>query len=1022
MKNFIQYCLNLFLAAILISVTISSHGQTLNTTGVGAINITGTGVTEQVDVNSPANDSEIVEDAHVHDIFPDKLDQMADYKYESVANDPTATRIYTLQNGLKVYLSVNKDEPRIQTYIAVKTGSRNDPAEVTGLAHYLEHMMFKGTSKLGSNNWEKEKALLDQISDLYELNRMTSDPEKKKTIYSEIDKLSYEASGFAIANEYDKMVSSLGAKGTNAYTWVDQTVYTNDIPSNELERWLALESERFSELVLRLFHTELEAVYEEFNMGQDNDSRKAFQAMFESLFPTHPYGTQTTIGEGEHLKNPSMVKIHEYWDQYYVPNNIAVCISGDIDYDKTIALIDKYFGGFKAKDVVQKTFPALSVISAPIVKEVWGPQAEWVSIGYRFSGANSKDEMMAKLVNSMLYNGQAGLMDLNLNQQQKVLSADAGITAMHDYSVHELYGEPREGQSLEEVKDLLIEQLEIIKRGEFDDDLILACITDMRLQQMRTFESNNGRASAFVDAYINDIAWGEYVNEIDELSAVTKDQLIAFVKKNYANNYVVVYKRTGDAKDVFKIEKPQITPVQVIRDVKSTFMQWFEAIPSQRIQPVFVDYTKDIQTTKLNRNIDLNYIANKTNGLFELNYIFDMGTDNSRDLGVAIELLPYLGTSKYSAAALQKEFFKLGLSFSVNSGTDRVYVSLSGLEENVEKGMPLFEHILSDVQADDQALSDLIDGILKSRSDAKLNKNSIFWSGMVNYAKYGASSSFKNVLSEKDLQHLKADDLVKWIHELTGYNHRVFYYGQKSFKEAAAMVNQYHKVPSTTKAIPAAKIFAEQNSGDNIVYFVDYDMVQVQLLMLAKDKQYDKSLAPSASLFNEYFGSGLSSIVFQELREKQALAYSAYANYSTPAKKEESFFVYGFIGTQNDKLPDAVRELGLLMNNMPQADEMFSSAKDAAMKKIETSRIVKAAIYWNYEQAKRRGLDSDIRKDIYDNVGKMSFSDLDNFFQQHVAGKKYVYLVMGDKDLVDMDLLKTLGSVRELTLEELFGY
>ncbi len=1021
MKKIIQHGLTLFILATSSLVSIFSYGQSTSNTST-ITNMSGAGVITTQDPGMHEAETILAEDTDVQDEEQIENIQPGDFKYESVADDPTAARIYTLQNGLKVYLSPNKDEPRIQTYIAVKTGSRNDPAEVTGLAHYLEHMMFKGTSKLGSSNWEKEKILLDQISDLYEQNRMTNDPEKKKSIYAEIDKLSYEASGYAIANEYDKMVSSLGAKGTNAYTWVDQTVYTNDIPSNELERWLALESERFSELVLRLFHTELEAVYEEFNMGQDNDGRKAFQSMFESLFPTHPYGTQTTIGEGEHLKNPSMVKIHEYWNQYYVPNNIAVCIAGDIDYDRTIALVDKYFGGFKSKNVVQKTFPALSVISAPIEKEVWGPEAEWISIAFRFAGANSHDEMMVQLVNRMLYNGQAGLMDLNLNQLQEVLSADAGITAMHDYSVHELYGEPREGQTLEEVKELLLEQLEMIRNGDFDGNLIQACITDMRLQQMRTFESNNGRADAFVDAYINDISWADYIHEIDELSKVTQEQLIDFVKKNYTNNYVVVYKRNGDPKDVFKIEKPEITPVQVIRDAKSTFMQLFDAIPSQRIQPVFVDYTKDIQSVKLNSNIDLNYIQNNTNGLFELDYIFDMGTDNSRELGIAIELLPYLGTSKYTAAALQKEFFKLGLSFSVNSGTDRVYVSLSGLEENVEQGIQLFEHILADAQSDDQALNDLIDGKLKSRSDAKLDKNSIFWSGMMNYAKYGSSSSFKNILSEKELQALKSSDLVKWIHELTSYNHRVFYYGQKSLKEATSIVTKYHAIPATVKAVPAAKIFAEQNSGENVVYFVNYDMVQVQLLMLAKDKQYDKALAPSASLFNEYFGSGLSSIIFQELREKQALAYSAFASYSTPAKKEESFFVYGFIGTQNDKLPDAVLELGILMNDMPQADAMFEGAKDAAMKKIETSRIVKAAIYWNYEQAKRRGLEYDIRKDIYDQVGKMTFSDLDNFFEQHIAGKKYVYLVMGNKDLVNTEELEKLGTLKVLTLEELFGY
>ncbi|HXH17750.1 MAG TPA: insulinase family protein, partial [Chitinophagales bacterium] len=280
-----------------------------------------------------------------------KPKEQTKYPYESVHNDPLNARIYTLKNGLKVYLTVNSREPRIQTYIAVRAGSKFDPKETTGLAHYLEHMMFKGTQDFGTLDWEKEKIMLDTISALYELHKNTADPEQKKKIYHRIDSISYEASKLAVPNEYDKMMTSLGAKGTNAYTWVEQTVYVNDIPSNELEKWLYLESNRFRTLVLRLFHTELETVYEEFNRAQDNDYRKSWDAVQNGLYPSHPYGTQTTLGEGEHLKNPSMVNIHRYFDRYYVPNNIAICLSGELDPDKTIALIDKYFGGWQPKEV-----------------------------------------------------------------------------------------------------------------------------------------------------------------------------------------------------------------------------------------------------------------------------------------------------------------------------------------------------------------------------------------------------------------------------------------------------------------------------------------------------------------------------------------------------------------------------------------------------------------------------------------------------------------------------------------------
>ena len=277
------------------------------------------------------------------------------YPYETVTNDENNVRVYTLKNGLKVYLAQNFDAPKIQTYIPVRTGSNNDPEDNTGLAHYLEHMMFKGTSKIGTSNWEKEKELLDEISELFELHKAENNPEKKKLIYKKIDEVSQKASKFAIANEYDKAISSLGATGTNAHTWFDETVYKNNIPSNELEKWLKIEKERFSELVLRLFHTELESVYEEFNRAQDNDARLVQYALMELLFPTHPNGQQTTLGKAEHLKNPSMKAIHKYFDEYYVPNNYAIVLVGDLEFDETIKLVDEYFGKFEYKELPART-------------------------------------------------------------------------------------------------------------------------------------------------------------------------------------------------------------------------------------------------------------------------------------------------------------------------------------------------------------------------------------------------------------------------------------------------------------------------------------------------------------------------------------------------------------------------------------------------------------------------------------------------------------------------------------------
>ena len=273
--------------------------------------------------------------------------QAKDYQYETVKGDMTRTRIYTLDNGLKVYLSVNNEKPRLQTFIAVRTGSKNDPAETTGLAHYLEHLMFKGTTHFGTTNAEAEAPLLEDIKARYERYRLLTDPDQRKQAYHEIDSVSQVAAQYFIPNEYDKLMAAIGAEGTNAFTSNDVTCYTEDIPSNEIENWAKIQSDRFQNMVIRGFHTELEAVYEEYNIYLTNDNDKVISALGKKLTPTHPYGTQTTIGTQEHLKNPSIVNIENYFRKWYVPNNVAICMAGDFDPDKTIAIIDQYFGSWK---------------------------------------------------------------------------------------------------------------------------------------------------------------------------------------------------------------------------------------------------------------------------------------------------------------------------------------------------------------------------------------------------------------------------------------------------------------------------------------------------------------------------------------------------------------------------------------------------------------------------------------------------------------------------------------------------
>lgn len=942
------------------------------------------------------------------------------YSYETFEDDPTGLRLYTLNNGLKVYLGQNEEEPKIQTLIAVRAGSTYDPADNTGLAHYLEHMVFKGTDEIGTTDYEKERVLIQQISDLYEEHKATKDSAMKREIYRKIDSISYEASKISIANEYDKMVSSLGAEGTNAFTSNEQTVYVNKIPSNELDKWLKIESERFSQLVLRLFHTELEAVFEEFNRGQDNDGRKQYMAVLEGLFPNHPYGTQSTIGIAEHLKNPSMEAINAYFDKYYVPNNMAVILVGDLDYEETIKKVDEAFGQYEKQEVNHPTFEPQEPITEPIKKEVKGPTAENIYVAFRTEGKGSEDEVMVTLIDYMLANSQAGLIDLNLNQQQKVQRASSFTNFDNDYGFHLLYGYPKKGQSLDEVRDLLLAQVEKIKQGDFEDWLIDAVVNDLRKSQIQQYENASSTAYAYLEAFIGFQDWPSRLEMLDKMKDITKEDVIAFAKAHYKNNYVEVHKLQGKDPDIAKVENPGITPIELNRDKESEWLKNFNKMETPPLKPQYVDYQEEIKTTETDSGLEFAHIENPNNDLFNLYMILDMGSDHDRQVSLAAGYLDYLGTDKYSPEELKQEFYKLGINYFVSSGPDRTYLGMSGLKENLEPGLKLLEHLWSNAIADQESYDKYVDQIMKDREDGKSQKGNILFNGLMNYGKYGEDSRLRNIYSEQELREMDPAMLVQKVKDLRDYQHRIFYYG-KDKDAAIAAVEEHHQVPDELKDYPEKREYIEQETGGN-VYFVDYDMVQSEMILLAKGEEFDAEEMAATRLFNTYFGSGLSSIVFQEIRESQSLAYSAFSAYQQAPEKGKSDYVMAYIGTQANKLPQAVDAMVEIMTDMPQAQEQFEQAKENTLKQIAADRVTKSNIFWTYEGLKKRGISEDNRQKMYNAIKDMTLDDLQAYFDENISGEDYNVMVIGNKEDVDMQALSKLGTVKELDIDYLFNY
>ncbi|MGO4876623.1 M16 family metallopeptidase [Pedobacter psychrotolerans] len=944
------------------------------------------------------------------------------YSYKYVTNDPTKSRFYTLKNGLTVVLSQNTKAPVIEFRLAVRAGSNTDPKNATGLAHYLEHMLFKGTDKYGTLNYAREKPLLNKIEALYEEYHETTDPVKRKEIYAEIDRVSGEASNYAIAGEYDKVMKSIGGKSSNAYTWYEETVYKEDFPSNAIDQFLALQAERFRNPVFRLFHTELEAVYEEKNRGLDDDDRKVDEQSFAKLFPTHNYGQQTTIGTIAHLKNPSLVEIRKYYNRYYVPNNMLLVFAGDFDSDELIKKIDRSFAYMKPEPL-EFYNPAPEKTRTKIEKiDVHGPSSPRVRISYRGGAQSTMESRMLSLISSILFNEKAGLGDINLNQQQKVQYAGGAYQQMKDYGVFQLFAQPKQGQTLDQARQLLLEQINLLKKGHFDESLIKATVANQKLNLLKESGENRSRVNAIVREFIlnRGINWDKTLNAPDAMSRITKKQVTDFANQFFKDNYVVTYKHQGADKAITKVEKPIITPINTNALATSEFAKALFAMSVKPILPEFLDYKKDLNFGK-EGIADVVTVQNKNNGIFSVTYRFDIGSWNLPLLTYAAQYLPFLNTEEYSAEEIKKQFYNIACNYNFSVGAETTYITISGLQENFAQAVSLVEQIFAGCKANEGALADLKNAILQDRENSKTDKDYIKV-GLESYALYGAKNPFNNNISNNEVKEITSAQLLSLLHNLTKYKHIIAYYGPETMAEFTSGISKLHHLPKAFIPKPAAKEYIPVPTDSNEVYFFDYDMVQAEVSWVRNTETYEPKLAPKIALFNSYFGDGMGSVVFQSIRESKGLAYSTEAFYLSANQKDRLNVMTAYVGSQADKMNEAVKSMNELLANLPEVNKSFEVSKSNTLNGLETNRITGERIISAYFSDLKRGLDHDSRIDLYEGVKQLNFADIKAFHKDHVAEKPYKYCIIASAKNVKTEDMQQFGKVSKLSLEQIFGY
>ena len=562
-----------------------------------------------------------------------------------------------------------------------------------------------------------------------------------------------------------------------------------------------------------------------------------------------------------------------------------------------------------------------------------------------------------------------------------------------------------------------------LRRGEFDNDLLPSVIANKKLNFYRGLDSNDNRASIMVDAFINDEKWEDVASKLERQSKLTKQDIVDFANKYLRDdNFICVYKQMGEDTTLKKIEKPAITPIPANREYESAFVKEIKNAQVPEIQPQFLDFKKDLTVGKTSRKLPLVYKQNTQDDLFNLVFRYEFGDEDDIRYSYAAQYLDYIGTDKKSVSAIKQTFYKLACNFSIAQGSKTLQISLNGLNENLPAALRLTEEILHHAKADKTSWNQFIDLIEKQQQDAKTNQMSNF-SYLWDYSTYGAYNPTRNAIKTADLRKMNPQELVNLLGGLNNIEHTVAYYGPYSEKQLNALLAKEHKTAKKLAAVPEGKEYKMEEIKQNEIYIAPYDAKNIYLRSYQNTgKKSDVKDGALISLFNEYYGGGMNTIVFQELRETRGLAYNAGAAYYTPVRKDEKDYFMRHIITQNDKMMDCIHVFDEITDNLPQNEASFNLAKQNLMKSIQSRRVTKAGVINAYFNAKLRGIDYDVTKLYYEQIPSLTLQDITNFEKQNIVGKPYRMVILGDEKNLDMKSLEKIAPIKRLSQEEIFGY
>ena len=939
---------------------------------------------------------------------------------------PLDVEVYTLENGLTVMLNEDRNETSVFGAVVIDGGGKRDPSDATGIAHYLEHVLFKGTSKMGTTNYAKEKVYLDSIEVLYDELSKKKNKKTRLNIQRHINNLSVKASEYAIPNEFTRLIEGMGGTGLNAGTGYDFIYYFNSFPSAQIEKWVDLYSHRFLDPVFRLFQSELETVYEEKNRAMDNPFRVFNETSRKYFFKNHPYGQQTILGSVEHLKTPSLSKMKEYYNKYYVPNNMHLLIAGDFDKGDVKKLIKAKFGKLKKGADVEQLDIAEDDFSGREVVDLAITPYRVARFGYRTVKPNHEDAVALDLISNIFSNSsKTGLLN-KLNNENKVLGsyATTGLGGTDHGGFGFGFVPKDDTQSFEDGENLILKEIGKVKSGDFSEDLLQSIKLNMSMDYETRMESVNGRTWLIMSTILDDVSWEEIKNYPNKVNSVTKQKVVEVANKYFTDNYLIVRSDKGDNKKV-KLEKPPFKPVEPQNsEASSEYADMLNEIEPKKIDPRFVDFKKDVKVEDIANNTHFYYVKNPVNSIFSMNLQFGQGTIENAALSQSADFISLLGTKNKTFDQYKNELQKIGSKIEVYSNGNYFGFSISGFDKFFNETLDLLNEFMLNMHVrteDNSKIEKLVESSKLTR-DQEFKDPTTAGRALRDYVMYGKKSPFLRRSTLKEVQGMTSEFLINQAKEAMLHEVDIFYTGTINEVAVKDQIKNRLSISENLKASKSPITMDYKKHTRNKVFLIDDPKaVQSQIYIMGQGKVLDMENRSTSDVFNKYFGSGMASIIFQEIREFRSLAYTAYGQYVNRPDMELPGYFIGYMGTQVDKSMEAISTYMDLFRNMPIKENRISTIKSGLTQSINTRKPGWRSQGAYVSRAIKQGYDNDPNILDYNNYDNVNFDDIINFYKNNITKDPIVITILTDKSKINIDKILDYGELIEVKKKNIFN-